>query len=131
MRVMAAPAKAAFASGAPAVWSSTPQMLTSAKGSRSRTLRFVSTMMPASSRMRSYGVFVGPVIVIAEHGVTAERRRNRRKPAREVARVLGAKTDEVATEEHDVRIDARQLFESVVDGFLRRARTRHGNQTRT
>jgi hypothetical protein len=63
------------------------------------------------------------VIVIAEHGVTAERRRNRREPAREVARVLGAKTDEVATEEHDVRIDARQLLERVVDGFLRRART--------
>ena len=63
------------------------------------------------------------MIVIAEHGVAAERRRNRREPAPEFSCVLGAKADEVATEEHDVRIDARQLLERIVDCFLRRART--------
>jgi hypothetical protein len=63
------------------------------------------------------------VIVVAEHGVATERRGNRRDPAREVARVLGAKTDEVATEEQDVRIEPRQLLERVVDGLRRSART--------
>ena len=66
---------------------------------------------------------VSPIVVIAEHRVAPKCCRDRGQPAHKITRVLGLKTDEIATKQQQIGFGLAQMHDRLVDDVLRCHRT--------